>query len=223
MKKIIVILSAWTLLASGAETSLESQLEGLSLPENQAPVGVSSEQMYSVQTRYTPLKNRIELSLGAGYNFNPGGFVSSRQFDAMARFYLSDRWFTGLGASYVSSSLNSAGESLIENEKLPPDLAYVKERYEFVGGVNVFYGKFRLSWDNVFYFDQYLSLGPALMNLDTGPAYGMVGDLGLALWLDRSFSLRLGVKDYFFNEKRRLGEGFVHHVLGHIEMGYIFL
>jgi hypothetical protein len=86
----------------------------------------------------------------------------------------------------------------------------------------VFYGKFRVSMDQVFYFDQYVALGAGSVGLNTGRQTAAVGDVGFVLWLGRKGSIRFGVKDYFYNEQRRLSSSRVHDLVGHIDAGFLF-
>lgn len=201
--------------------SLENQLEALSLPENQSPVPVSSEKLYSVQSRYAPLTGRHEVSFGFGKNMTPPSYLSSNQLELEYRYHLSDRWSLSAGGSYVFSSLTDAGERLRDIEGLVPDAAYVKQRMNLLATYNLFYGKFRLSMDKVFYFDQYLSLGPGFVVADTGRSGAAVGDIGLALWLGKTGSLRFGLKDYYFHETRRLSSSMAHDLIFHFDLGIL--
>jgi hypothetical protein len=77
----------------------------------------------------------------------------------------------------------------------------------------------------VFYFDQYVALGAgALKTFDglterTSPAG--VAEIGFAFWFDRQWELRLGVKDYLFQETRRLGSQIVQHVMVNFALGWM--
>jgi outer membrane beta-barrel protein len=203
------------------EESLDSQLEALSLPENQSPVPVSQEKLYSVQSRYATLKSRHELSVGFAKNMTPPSYLSSQQIDATYRFHLSDRFSLGVGGSYVFNTLTDAGEHLRDIEGIVPDAAYVKYRANFLATYNLFYGKFRVSMDRVFYFDQYLSLGPGYVVTDLSHSAAAVGDIGLALWLGRTGSIRIGLKDYYFHEVRHLSASNVQDIVFHVDLGIL--
>ena len=203
------------------EISLEDQLERLSAPANQAPSAVNSEQLYAVQSRYSPLEERHEISIGGGHNFTPDSFTVSQQIDLSYRYYLSNRWFLGATGSYVFNDFSQAGQDALNKEGLIPDAAYAKTRIDALVGYNLFYGKFRLSMDEVFYFDQYVALGPGLVSFDTGNEIAVVGDIGFVAWIGKNFSLRFGLKDYFVNHVRVKESGMAHNFLGHLEFGYV--
>jgi len=228
-------LNRWSLLAlligsvafaateSMVETrSLEDELRSLSLPSNQAPSGVSSEQLYAVQTRLAPLENRSEITITGAKNFTVDSFLVSQQVDAGYRYYLSSRWFVGASGSYVFNSLSGSGERLMNENKRLPDVAYTKYRADILAGYNLFYGKFRLTLDQVFYFDQYVAVGPGVVVQDLGTHPALVADVGFVFWFGRNFSFRVGAKDYLFHEDRRLSNGLANNVLGHVDFGYVF-
>jgi len=208
-------------LALAAPDSLETDLNSLALPANAAPVAVSSERLYSVQDRYSQLTNRSEISLGGSNNFTADAYVQSQEIDLSYRYYISNRWFLGASGAYVFNSLSSAGTRLVAEQHILPDMAYVKYRGDLMGGFNIFYGKFRATMDEVFYFDQYVALGPGVVNLDTGTAPAGVADVGFSFWFGRKISARLGVKDYIFNEQRTLTKGVVNNFLGHLDVGIL--
>ncbi|MBY0370736.1 outer membrane beta-barrel domain-containing protein [bacterium] len=205
-----------------AAPSLEDQLSALQTPGNQAPAGVTGEQLYAVQNRYVPLRFRHEFALGGGNNFTPDSFLISTSIDASYRFYLSDRWFVGLSGNYVFNDLTVSGKDADSILARVPDVTVVKYRGDLQLGYNLFYGKFRLSMDQVFYFDQYIALGPGIAVMDKGRSLAAVADVGLALWFGRNFDLRVGFKDYFFNELRSKTPGWGHNILGYVQAGYLF-
>ncbi len=202
--------------------SLEDQLQGLALPGNQAPVQMSTERLYAVQTRYAPLKFVHELSIGGGRNFTGDSFMVSQELNLNYRFHLNDRWSLGLGGAYVFNELSSGGKRLLASEGLLPDVAYAKIKADLSLGYNVFYGKFRLSMDQVFYFDQYVSLGAGIVKLSTSQQTGAVADAGMVFWLGRGGSVRVGIKDYVYNEKRAQSSGVAQNLIGHLDVGFLF-
>jgi outer membrane beta-barrel protein len=204
-----------------APQSLDAELQKLSTEANTAPAAVTPEKLYAVQYRYAPLKYRHEISVGGAMNFTPESYLSSQQLDLAYRFYLSDRWFLGLAGSYVFNSLTKSGERLLKEVGRIPDATYTKYRADLAVGYNLFYGKFRLSMDTVFYFDNYLSIGPGLVRYGNGTQYGVVGDVGLVGWIGKNFSIRIGLKDYFVKEVRQKSSGMAHNLLGHVELGYL--
>lgn len=201
--------------------SLDSELQKLSTGANQAPAAVSPEKLYAVQYRYAPLKHRHEFSIGGAKNFTPDSYTVSNQIDLGYRFYLSDKWFVGLAGSYVFNDLNSSGERLLRETGLLPDATFTKYRGDLQLGYNLFYGKFRLSMDEVFYFDNYVTLGPGLVRFENTTQWAAVADIGLVGWIGKNFSIRLGLKDYFVKEIRRKSSGMTHNLIGHLELGYL--
>ncbi len=236
MKNIRTILLAIALIPAAlnaAETppsetpaaqtaTLEEQLNALGTPGNEAPAGLTGEQLYAVQTRYAPMQNRHEFSLGGGTNFSGDGFLRTGNLDASYRFYLTNRWFLGLTGNYVFNRFTKAGAALVENNNLVADVAVTKYRADLSLGYHLFYGKFRVSMDEVFYLDQYVALGPGLVVLDTRRSWAGVADVGLALWFGRNFSMHVGVKDYIFYEQRRLTGSLVNNFVGYLQAGYVF-
>lgn len=217
----VLFASALSASAFAADAPLEQELESLSVPANQAPSVVSQEKLYAVQGRYAPLRNRHELSLAGAKNFTADSFLSSQQLELGYRYYLSDRWFAGLNGSYVFNSFTEAANRIIQKEQLVPDVAYAKYRADVLAGFQPFYGKFRLTMDQVFYFDQYVALGAGLVGLDTGSTWAVVADVGFSFRFGRAWSFRLGVKDYFFEEQRRLSKSWVHNLLGHLDVAMV--
>jgi len=208
--------------APGAsEASLEDRLKALELPTNQAPAAVPSEKLYAVQNRLTPLRWRHELVLGGAKNFSADDFLVSNEVRLAYYLHISDRWAVALSGSYVTNSLSASGERLLAQQKLLPDSAYVKYCGDLTANYSLFYGKFRVSMDSVFYFDQYIALGPGYVSLNTGGAPAAVGDVGFALWFGKWASVRVGVKDFFYNEKLLLSTRWTHNVLAHLDVGVL--
>lgn len=204
---------------TAAGPSLEDQLRILELPENQAPANVTAERLYAVQTRYSPLTRRGEVGLGVARNLTVDSFLSSSELSGKYRFHFNDRWSLGLSGAYTFNSLSGAGQRLLELNQLLPDVSYVKGRADLTLGCNVFYGKFRLSLDQVFYFDQYVEIGAGRVWLDRGESTAAVAGAGFAFWAGRSASVRFGLKNYLFQEQRRLSSGLTDHLLAHLDIG----
>jgi len=205
----------------GAEIPLDQELQQLSVPDNQLVPSADTEKLYAIQTRYAPLANRHEITLGGAKNFTADSHLTSQQLDLTYRFHINDKWYVGLAGSYVFNSFTDAANRLISQQKLVPDIAYPKFRGDLLVGYNLFYGKFRLSMDTVFYFDQYIALGPGLVNLNTGTTPAAVADIGFVFWLGKGGSMRLGLKDYFFKETRVRSSGMVHNLLAHLDVGIV--
>lgn len=230
---VVVALGTWAWVQTVAHASgeisepaaqpasLEDQLQGLSLPDNQSPAAVSTEKLYSVQTRHNPLASRSEFSLGAGKNLGSDGFLDSSQVSLTYRYHLNDRWFIQAGAAMVSNSMSGSARAFYDRDRILPDAAYVKQRADLVLGRNLFYGKFRVSAEKVLYFDQYISVGPGYAILNTGSTPAAVADIGFVFWLGQQASLRIGAQDYYFKEKRQLKTGMTNQIIGHIDLGIL--
>lgn len=201
--------------------SLDMELQKLATDTYQAPAGLSPENLYAVQYRHNPLRHRHEFFLGGAKNFTPDGYTVSNQFDAAYRFYLNDKWFLGLSGSYVVNELSSSGERLLTQEGILPDATFTKFRGDLALGYNLFYGKFRISTDQVFYFDNYVSIGPGLVRYELNSQPAIVGDIGIVGWFGKHFSVRVGLKDYFVKEVRRKTQGMTHNLIGHLDLGYL--
>ncbi len=213
----------WTVQAT---TSLETELKTLRLEDNTKTAPVPAERFYAAQSRYSSLKHRIELDIGGSKNFSPSSFVTSDEIHGDLRFYFTDRFYTGLHAAHVFTSLSAEGNRLWNNEKIFPDVAVVKFRSDLTFGYHLFYGKFRLSMDSVFYFDQYWALGAGMVRTDNGigqqNSLAVVADAGFAFWFGRHWSVRVGLKDYNFQEALRTGPSRVNHFVGHASLGFVF-
>jgi outer membrane beta-barrel protein len=215
------LIAATASSGARAEISLEDELKKLSLPDNQAPAGVASEKLYAVQTRFAPLRRRSEFSLGGGRNFTPDSFISSTETSLTYRYHFSDRFSLGVSSSAVFNSMTDTGQRIMNGEGYLPDSAYVRFRGDLIGTYNLFYGKFRLSMEQVFYFDNYIALGPTWIVTDRRGTPGVVGEIGFAFWLGRSGSIRVGLKDYLYRQERRVTSGLVNDLVGTIGVGYL--
>lgn len=211
--------------AAPSVPSLEDQLKGLSGPENQAPAGLpygtSDEKVYSVQTRYSPLRFTSEIGIGGGRNMSGDSFLVTQELTAAYRFHFSDRWNVALSGAYVYNELNGTGQRVFKEEQRIPDLTYAKTRGDIALGFNTFYGKFRLSMDKVFYFDQYLQLGAGIVNLPTTTSNAFTADAGFVFWLGKRGSFRVGLKDWYYHEKRIRSEGSNHNLIAHLDIGIL--
>lgn len=204
-----------------AEAPLEAQLQGLEMPANMAPAAITQERFYSVQNRFSPLKYRSEIGLGGGYNFKGNGYMTQNEADLDYRFHFSDRWSVNAGIGFTFNSLNDSGKELVKQHGLLPDAAYPKYRAHLLLGFNTFYGKLRFSMDSVTYFDQYIAIGPGVVSMNTGKAIAGVGDVGFVFWLQKWGSLRVGVRNEIFTEKRTLTSSTVHHMVGHMDFAFL--
>jgi len=204
------------------EAPLSKMLDDLETPANLAPASVASEKLYSVQGRFSPLKSRSEVSVGGGYNFAGSGYLSMSQIEGAYRFHFSDRLSLGLFGSYNFNKLNESGNTLMNQNQLLPDVAYERYRASLLLAYNTFYGKIRFGMESVTYFDQYVAVGPGIVAMNTGTSPAGVVDIGFVFWMGRNGSLRFGVQNEFFTEKRVQSTVFRNDAVAHLDIGLLF-
>lgn len=224
-KRLLFVFTTLGLATSAfaaPEKPLTDMLADLETPANQAPASVATEKLYSVQGRYAPLKSRSELLVGGGYNFGGSGYLSMSQIEAAYRFHFSDRASLGLFGSYNFNKLNESGATLMNQNQLVPDVAYSRYRASLLFAYNTFYGKIRFGMDSVTYFDQYIAIGPGIVSMNTGTSPSAVLDVGFAFWIGRNGSVRFGVQNEFFSEKRVQSTVFRNDAVAHLDLGILF-
>lgn len=191
------------------------------------PKGVTSDvesnptATYSIQDRNLPLEGKFELGAGFGYNFSGSGYLKTTQVEGSARYHFSDRYSLGIHYSRSTNTLNSSGQGLL-NSGIVPDVAYPRYRMSLLLGINLFYGKLRFSPESTSYFDQYIAFGPGRVVLNRNTATSAVLDVGFVFWLWRFGSLRFGVQNELFKEKREFSDKTVLHAIGHVDVGVLF-
>ena len=201
--------------------SLEDQLKTLDAG-NQAPASANREKLYAVQSRYLPLRFKSEFTLGGASNLTSDSFLQTQQFEIGYRFHFNDRWSLGLSEAWVDNHFKSEVNNLKTNDGAIPDVPYAITRTDLMLEYNVFYGKFRWSAETVSYFDLYLALGPGMVQQNTGTVGAGVGDVGFAFWLGQFGSVRMGFKDYYYNESYRSGAQPSQNLHAHLDLGYIY-
>lgn len=200
--------------------ALEDGLRSLELGET-APVAISQEKLYSVQSRPLPLTRQSELSIGGGTNVTGDSFLNTRSLDFGYRFHFSDRWAVVLAHTLMQNKLSPAATRLRDANGMLPDVPFAKTATDLSVEMNLFYGKFRLNSARVYYFDQYVALGVGAVALDRDSATSIVGDVGLAAWLGR-WSARVGLKDYFYSARYSTGPVAAHNLFPHVGVGVVF-
>jgi len=209
-------------LLSSAQT-LESELDSLNLEKTEkVPEGSTKERLYSIQSRITELKNRVEILAGGGQNFSGDSFLQSRQMSLEGQFHFNDSWSAALAYSQLDNQWTNSTQQLINQKSLVPDVDYTTSRTEARVQYNTFYGKLRWQRDSVLYFDQYISLGYAWNNLASGTSPGPVADIGFAHWISNWGTVHWGVKDYYYQENGQLSSGYNNNIFGYLEVGYLF-
>jgi outer membrane beta-barrel protein len=228
MKKYlwILVLAAGLSVSSGARAAsstptLADDIESLQVDDQAQVSSVSTEKLYSFQTRYAPLTSRSEFTFTGGRNFTGDSFLATNQLGLGYRFHFSDRFSAGVEGSFVFNKLTESADRLYESQRVLPDVAYVRQRADLTLAYNLFYGKIRPGIDSNVYFDQYIALGAGGVKLDSGTKPELVADIGFAFWLGKTGSLRLGFKDYYFQETRRLSQGYTHNITGYVGVGIL--
>ena len=203
--------------------ALEEKLEALNIPGNQLPNVVNTDKLYSLHNRYAPLSSRHEISVAMGKNLTIDGFFSSNQVGLIHHYHFNDRFSSVLNINKVFNDLNSSGEILMSRDRIVPDKDYIIHQVDLGLEYNLFYGKFRLGRDRVFYFDQYVSLGAGLVELKSGSTFTATANVGLAFWAGRSTSVRFGLKNDFYEEENLQGsQSFNHNLVTYLSVGHLF-
>lgn len=213
----------------GAETapatkpSLQDQLQSLELPTNTAGTSVAKEKLYSVQDRFVSLKNRFEISVAGAQQVTDTGFITTKEVALGARYYIDSKWSVGAQYSYAFNAFSDSTNSLYEQEGILPKISFVKSRADLTARYLLFYGKFRLSMDTVLYFDHFVSLGPAMIQMDAGNSIGAVADTGFVFWIGRKWNALFGVRNYAFSKPSEDGEStFSNQVQIYFSGGFLF-
>ncbi|MCY4643991.1 MAG: hypothetical protein OXB88_05180, partial [Bacteriovoracales bacterium] len=203
--------------------NLSKKLNELELPSRFIEKTIAKEKLYSIQSRYTPLSDRFKLSFGGSQQIGDTGFISQREITLGGRYYFNDKWSLGSSYSYAFNSLTDSSRNLFREEGILPKVSFVKQRAEVTARRLLFYGKFRLNMDKVFYFDHFISLGPALMRLNTGDRIGMTADTGLTFWSGRNWNTLLGIKSHVFQKTKNGGEKYlVNQMQVYLSLGFLF-
>lgn len=227
-KRIVIISSVSYLLlflnpAHSEVGQLEKQLESLNIPDDKIDPIISEDQFFIVNTRYSSLINRHELSLQGGNNFTTEGHLSTQTTALSYRYHINSKFSTGARYTKYSNSLTSSGKKLFRDGTVLPDTDFAKNSKELFLNYNTIYGKVRWSEDTVVYFDQYISLGGGKMELASGPTTHGFLDLGLSFWLGKHMSSRIGFKNELYKQTTVLkNEHTIHNAIGYFEIGYLF-
>ncbi len=201
---------------------LEEKLRQLHIPDDEISPTLSEEQLQIVNTRYSSLINRHEVTLRGAHNFTSEGHLRVRQAALSYRYHLNDRWSFGLRYVRHSNKLSKDGDFLLSQQKIVPDTDYALNAQELFASYNTIYGKLRWSERRVVYFDQYISLGGGQIELASDRTQHAFVDLGFVFWPSRWGSLRVGIKNEMYEQIKRSGENFRYNAVGYLEFGYLF-
>jgi outer membrane beta-barrel protein len=207
--------------AAPKKTSLEDQLKAMDFA-NQAPIGESRESLYAIQARYLPLKWKSEVTMGAATNLTPDSFLTSEQFEIGYRIHFNDSWSLGVANAWVNNRLKSEATTIQTRDGAIPEVPFASTRTDLMLEYNVFYGKFRWSTTSVSYFDVYVAGGPGVVRQNTGTVGAGVADLGFVFWVSQWGSVRMGLKDYYYNETFRSDTSPSSNLHAHLDLGYLF-
>ena len=227
MKKILAmsfILASFVSIAEDKKiaSDLESKLESLSVPSDKVTPLISEDKLYSVNSRYSSLNKRFELTMFGANNFNADSHINTTQRGTTARFHWNDRWSLGYRYTDYFNELSSAGKKVFREAAYLPDTDYALKSSEGFVNFNTIYGKLRFTKDTIVYFDQYISLGYGTIGLAGGETKMYSVDLGFAFWMGRYMSARFGVKSESYTQKKLKGQENVHNAMGYLELGYLF-
>jgi len=216
-----VLLSSTSLLAQ-ENSELEKKLDALNIPDDKVTNVLSEDKLYIVNTRYSSLVNRHELTLQGANNFTADSHLSTQQAALAYRYHLNSTWSAGLRYTRYSNKLTDAGKRLFEDKKMLPDTDFALNSQELFVNYNTIYGKLRWTEDTVVYFDQYIALGGGKIKLASGSKNLAFADLGFSFWLGNHASARVGFKNEFYKQTQLTGARSIHNGVGYIEFGYLF-
>ncbi|MFT6630173.1 MAG: outer membrane beta-barrel protein [Bacteriovoracaceae bacterium] len=222
MKKILGISIVLVSLSGFATSDLEKKLDSLNIPSDKVTPLVSEENLISVNSRYSSLNKRNEITLIGANNFNADSHMDTKQIGATYRFHINSRWSVGARYTEYQNKLSAAGDKLFEKQNLLPDSDFAVKSTDGFINFNTVYGKLRLTSNTIVYFDQYVSLGYGKVALSQGEAQMYTADLGFAFWLGKHASSRIGVKNELYEQHKLNGADNVHNAMGYIEIGYLF-
>lgn len=221
MKKLVILISFFTFGAICAE-ELENKLDDLLIPDDKVTPVLSKDELFIVNTRYSSLVNRHEFSLMGAHNFTADSHLDVKQSALAYRYHLNSKWSFGLRYNRYSNELTSAGQTLFDREKIVPDQDFAFNSQEAFATFNTIYGKLRWSSTTIVYFDQYISLGAGQIELASGKTNHGLLDLGLAFWIGNHTSMRVGLKNEFYNQQQVTEKRLMHNAMGYLEIGYLF-
>ncbi|MBC7538381.1 MAG: outer membrane beta-barrel domain-containing protein [Bacteriovorax sp.] len=224
MKQLIIAFSLFSssVLMAQQNSELEKKLDALNIPDDKVTTVVSEDKLYIVNTRYSSLVNRHEVTLQGGNNFTADSHLSTQQAAFAYRYHLNSNWSGGLRYTRYSNKLTDAGQRLFVDKKMLPDTDFAFNGQEAFINYNTIYGKLRWTEDTVVYFDQYVALGGGRIKLASGSKNLAFADLGLSFWIGNHMSTRIGFKNEFYQQTQLSGSRNIHNGVGYFEFGYLF-
>tara|TARA_B100001971_G_C18268046_1_gene596702 strand:- start:140166 stop:140876 length:711 start_codon:yes stop_codon:yes gene_type:complete len=201
---------------------LERRLNLLNVPDDRVTPVIEKEKLRIINKRYSSLTNRHEIDMMGGNNFNADSHMSTRQLGLAYRYHLNQDWSFGIRYTEYQNELTEAGQKLFDDKNILPDKDYADKSTDAFVNYNTVYGKFRLGSERVVYFDQYIALGYGDMALANGNTNFYLLDLGVAFWVGKNFSSRIGLKNEFYQQEQENGTQNKHNAMGYVSFGYLF-
>lgn len=208
--------------ASAATDELELKLQKLKVPSDKVSPVISKDKLYIVNARYSSLDKRHEIDIAGANNFMADSHLVTRQTALSYRYHFNEKWGVGLRYTNYFNELSDAGKTLFERKDLLPDSDFAYKSTELFVNYNTMYGKLRYAQDSVLYFDQYVSLGVGQVNLQSGDQTMGILDLGFSFWIGKSYSMRAGLKNEFYQQQQLTGSRDIHNAMGYLSFGYLF-
>src|SRR6476661_5179780 len=110
LMKLFLFLLVLPLVASAAASDpLEKEIQALSVSENLPPT-ISTEKLYSTQSRKLPLKRKIEVLVMASQGLAGNDFLKTNQLGGEIQYHFSDRWALAAAYSKVSNKFSNSSE-----------------------------------------------------------------------------------------------------------------
>lgn len=222
MKRIVLTLLVLNSFSALAQTPLDEKLDSLNIPDDKVMSVISDDQLYAVNSRYSVLNKRHEVTLFGANNFNSDSHLETQEGGATYRFHMNDTVSFGLRYTQYKNTLSDAGETLHDKESLLPDTDYAHRATDLFVNFNTIYGKMRLTKKRVLYFDQYIALGYGNITLASGETKLINLDLGFSFWVGKNWSARAGLRNEFYTQKQKLETRDIHNAIGYLEVGYLF-
>lgn len=223
MKKILGLLLLVISVSSFAEVDLTKKLDGLRVPDDKVSPMISEDKLHIVNTRYSSLVNRHEISLSGANNLTSVSHIDNTAVSGLYRYHINSRFSLGLRHNEYYNELTPAGEKLYKEEKILPDTDFALKSTSAFFGVNTFYGKMRLTQNTIVYFDQYVNIGYGDIELARNGNQKLLNlDLGFVFWGGKHVSSRIGLNNEFYTQRKVDGLTNVHNMMGYIEFGYLF-
>jgi outer membrane beta-barrel protein len=222
MKNLLIFATTILTLNTFAAEDLEKKLELLNVPDDKVTPVLEKEKLKVVNKRYSSLTNRHEVEWYGGNNFNADSHMVTRQQGLSYRYHLNQKWSFGYRYTQYYNELSAAGEQLFKDKNILPDKDYAVKSTDIFVNYNTTYGKLRISDSRVVYFDQYIALGYGDISLANSNTNFTMIDLGLAFWLGKNFSSRVGLKNELYEQEQQGGSQTKHNAMGYISFGYLF-